>query len=150
MKLALDLGSPRRLLTGRVLVLTASVVVGLCVQRWLVARVGTIQDLAATDVGAARRELASLMQVAAISLFGSVGGLGVAVVAASRRARADERFPPSGWLSWGSAREIATGPRARRLAGVAMALGVLLVATSAAGAGLLWWMARALLLCRAT
>jgi hypothetical protein len=150
MDLAPKLGSPPRLVGARILVLTAAVVLGLCVQQWLAARLGVIQDLATTDIFAARRDLAFLLQIAAVSLAGIVGGLGIAILAASRRAIATERFPPTGWLGWGSAREVVTGPRARRLARASMVLGALLVVCSAAGAGLMWWMARALLLCRAT
>lgn len=150
MEVAPQLDSARRLLAGRILVLTIAILLGFCLQRWLAARIGAIQDLAATDVFAARRELAFLLQIAAVTLLGVVGGLGLAIVAASRRALATGRFPPSGWLGWGSTREVVTGPRARRLAAMSIVLGALLAVCSTAGAGLMWWMARTLLLCRAS
>jgi hypothetical protein len=138
-----------RPLATRLLVVAGAVALGLALQQVLAARLAALQELAETDVLAARRELAFVFRAVAIGLFGLTGGLGIAIVLSCRRALAEGRFPPSGALAWGRARAVVTGPRAQRLAQTGLVLGALLVLCSAAGGGLLWWMARTLLLCRA-
>jgi len=90
-----------------------------------------------------------VFRVAAVALVAGIGGLGAAIVLACRRALAEGCFPPSGALAFGRARSPVTGPRALRLARTGLVLGALLVLGSATAGGLLWYMARVLLLCRA-
>lgn len=130
------------------LVLVAALALGLGLQHLVAVRLAAIQALARSDVLAARAELAALFRVGGIALFGTTGALGIALAAASRRAIRSEVFPPPGVWSWPDARVI-TGPKALRLASVSLALAVLLVACSAAGGGLAWYMAAKLLACRA-
>lgn len=132
----------------RLLALAGAGALGLALQQTLAARLASIQALAETDVLAARRELAIVFRVAAAALVAGVGGLGLAIAWSCRRALAEGRFPPTGALAFGP-RRVATGLRAQRLARTGLVLGALLFVCSAAAAGLLWWMARALLLCRA-
>jgi len=143
------LPSARRALAGRVLVIAGAIALGLVLQQLLAARLGAIAERAETDVLAARQDLALVFRIAAIALAAGIGGLGVAIVLSSRRALAEGRFPPSGGLAWGGARVPLTGPPAQRLARIGFALGVALALCSLAAGGLLWWMARTLLLCRA-
>jgi len=133
----------------RLLVVAGAIALGLALQQVVTARLAAIQELSQTDVIAARRELAFVFRVAAVALVGGIGGLGVAIAHSCRRARAEGRFPPSGTLAFGRARNVVTGPRAQRLATTGIVLGVLLVLCSAMAGGLLWTMARTLLLCRA-
>jgi hypothetical protein len=142
-------GSLRRALLVRVAVLGAAVALGLALQHALAQRLTRIDALAKTDLIAARAELARICEVASVSVFGLTGAVGVMVVFACRRSLALNQFPPPGSWSWGRARAVVTGPRARTLAHFGLALGVTLVAASAAGGGLLWYMARVLRACRA-
>jgi hypothetical protein len=114
----------------RLAVLVAAIAVGLLLQHLLALRLAALDDLARTDLLRARAELASLMQGIAVLVFGLTGGLGVGIVLSSRR-------------------RVVTAPAARRLAQIGIALGVLLVAASAAGGGLLWYMAAVVRACRA-
>jgi hypothetical protein len=143
------LDRPWRPLAVRLLAVAGAVALGLALQQAVATRLAAIQALAETDVVAARRELALLLRVAAAALFAGVGGLGVAIVLSCRRARAEGRFPPSGALAFGRARRVVTGAPAQRLARIGIGLGAGLVVCSAAAGGLLWYMARVLLLCRA-
>jgi hypothetical protein len=143
------LPSPRRALASRLLVVAGAVAVGLALQQALAARLGAIAELAETDVLAARRDLAVVFEVAAIALAAGIGGLGAAIALSCRRALAEGRFPPSGALAFGRARVPLTGPPAQRLARIGLALGAALALCSLAAGGLLWWLARTLLLCRA-
>jgi hypothetical protein len=132
----------------RLLVLAAAVTVGLLLQRVLAARLAEIQALSAENVIRARYELASLLRVGGTLLFGFTALTGLAIVASARRARRALRFPPPGIWSWGAA-QVVTGPRAVTLARFSLVLGVLLVACSAAGGGLIWYAASVLIRCQA-
>jgi hypothetical protein len=138
----------RRALVLRLVVLAAAIGAGLVLQHLLSRRLEELDTLARTDVLRARAELATLLQVIAVLVFGLTGALGVSLVVSCRRAVAAERFPPPGLWSWG-ARRVVSGPAARRLAQLGLALGVLLFAASAAGGGLLWYMAAVVRACRA-
>ena len=138
----------RRLAT-RALVLLASAALGLLLARILAIRLDAIRALAEVDVIAARAELAFLLQLLAVGGFGSTVLLGVALALASRRAMRLAVFPPPGVFRWRSAR-VVTGPRARPLALVSLALAIALTLASLAGGGLTWYMAGRLLACKAT
>jgi hypothetical protein len=129
-------------------VLAAAVAVGLALQSVVAARLAAIQALANDDVLRARAELAGLLRVGAVLLFGLTGATGASIALSSRRAVVEQRFPPSGIWSWGAAR-VQTGPTAVRFARVGIALGVLLVLLSALAGGLTWHIAAVLLACRA-
>jgi hypothetical protein len=128
--------------------LALAVVLGLALQHVLRERLDEIQALARHDVIRARAELAGILRAVAVGVFGSTGALGIAIFASGRRAVREERFPPSGVWSWGSAR-IVTGPRARAMARAAMGLALALVLLSFAGGALTWYIASVLLACRA-
>jgi hypothetical protein len=132
----------------RLLVLAGAVGAGLVLQQLLATRLEAIEALARDDVVAARAELAGLLRVVGALVFGATAAAGVSILLACRRALEAEQFPPPGPWSFGSVR-IATGPRARRLARVGMALAVALVGLSAAGGGLMWMLGARLLACRA-
>ncbi|MEW6270714.1 MAG: hypothetical protein AB1689_15635, partial [Thermodesulfobacteriota bacterium] len=57
-------------------------------------------------------------------------------------------FPPPGVWSWGASR-VVTGPRARTFARLTIGLAAALVACSLTGLGLVLYVARVLLDCRA-
>ena len=137
-----------RLLVPRLAVLALAVALGLLLQRVVAGRLEEIQALASQDVIRARAELAALLRVGGASLFGFVAATGLAIVASARRALATRQFPPPGIWSWGT-RRITTGPRALTLARTSLVLGAMLVACSAAGGGLVWYVASVLLACRA-
>jgi len=139
----------RRRLAARALVLLASVAVGLLLARVLAIRLDAIRALAQVDVIAARAELAFLLHLLAVGVFGSTALLGVALALASRRAMRLAVFPPPGVVRWRSAR-VVTGPRARPLALLSLALAIALMLASLAGGGLTWYMAGRLLACKAT
>ncbi len=141
--------SAKRALLARLAVLAGAIALGLALQHVVSAQLERIQTRSQTDLLGARAELASLLEVAGVSVFGLTGALGVMIAVACRRSLALLEFPPPGLLSWGSRRVIATGERARRAAVLGIALGVTLALTSAAGSGLLWYMARILRACRA-
>jgi len=128
--------------------LALAVLLGLALQHVLRTRLDEIQALAGHDVIRARAELAGILRVVAVAVFGSTGALGIAMFASGRRALQEGRFPPSGVWSWGAVR-IVTGPRARTMARVAMGLALALVLLSSAGAALTWYVASVLLACRA-
>ena len=128
--------------------LAVAVALGLALQHLLQTRLDEIHDLATRDVIRARAELAGIFRIVAVGVFGSIAALGLSLFAASRRAFRDERFPPSGGWSWGSAR-IVTGPPARALARALTVLSVALVLLSIAAGALTWYMASVLLACRA-
>ena len=125
-----------------------AVLLGLALQHVLRTRLDEIQSLASHDVIRARAELAGILQIVAVGVFGTTGALGVAIFLSSRRAFWEERFPPSGAWSW-SAPRVVTGPQARRMARIGMGLALVLVLASLAGATLTWYMAGVLLACRA-
>jgi len=137
-----------RALAPRLAVVALAVALGLLLQRVVSGRLAEIQALASQDVIRARAELAALLRVGGASLFGFVALTGLAIVASARRALATGQFPPPGLWSWGT-RRITTGPRARTLARTGLVLGSMLIALSAAAGGLVWYMASALLACRA-
>ncbi|MFI5316474.1 MAG: hypothetical protein ACHQ6T_12295 [Myxococcota bacterium] len=138
----------RRGLLTRLGVLAGAVAVGVALQRLLAAHLQSIQDLSRTDMLAARAELARLFELASVCVFGLTGALGVGIVLSSRRSLALLQFPPPGAWSWGS-RRVVTGLPARKMALAGVGLGVTLVLASAAGGGLLWYMATVLRACRA-
>jgi hypothetical protein len=140
--------NPRRAVAMRLLAVTGAIGVGLGLQQLLASRLEAIEALARDDVIAARAELAGLLRVVAVLVFGATAGVGVSMLLACRRALETERFPPPGAWSYGAVR-IATGPRARRLARLGTALAVALVGLSAACGGLMWILGARLLACRA-
>ena len=142
-------GSALRALLVRLAIVASAIAAGLALQHVLSARLASIDALAKTDLLAARAELARIFEIASVAVFGLTGAVGVMIVLSCRRSLALQQFPPPGRWSWGSARAVVTGPRARSLARVGMALGVTLVLASAAGGGLMWYMAQVLRACRA-
>jgi hypothetical protein len=116
---------PRRRgpLARAALALAASLALGLVLQQQLAERLAAIDALARQDLLRARGELAFLLRAVGCGVFGLTGAVGVALIAASRRAIAVGQFPPPGVWSFGRGRP---------------------------GAGLTWWMAAVLLACRAT
>lgn len=138
-----------RELALRLLVVALAIAIGLVLQRWLTLRLAELDELAKTDLLGARAELATLLRLMAVAVFGLTGAVGASVIAACRRALALEIFPPPGRWSWGGRRRAATGPAARRLARVGIGLGASVLALSAAGGGLLWWAASVVAACRA-
>jgi hypothetical protein len=139
----------RRALLARLAALVVAVGLGLVLQNVLTARLASIDALAKTDLLAARAQLARVFEIAGVCVFGLTGAIGVMVISSSRRSLALEQFPPPGRWSWGSRRAVLTGKRARTFAQVGIGLGVTLVLASAAGGGLLWYMAAVLRACRA-
>jgi hypothetical protein len=142
-----QLSRNRRPLMLRLAVIAGAVALGLALQQLLGARLAEIGALSQTDVIRARAELAGILRVVAVGLFGLTGATGVAMLASGRRALVEERFPPAGIWSWGAVRH-ATGPRARRLARASIAVAGALVVCSVAGAALTWHIASVLLACR--
>jgi hypothetical protein len=138
----------RRAIGIRLAVIAGAVALGLALQQVLGARLAEINALAQSDVIRARAELAGILRVVALGLFGLTGGLGFAMFASGRRALREGRFPPSGAWSFGAMRQV-TGPRALRLARLSIALAAALVVCSLAGGALTWYMASVLLACRA-
>lgn len=139
----------RSALYVRLAVVACAVAAGLALQHVLAARLASIDALAKTDLLAARAQLALIFEVASVSVFGATGAVGVMIAFACRRSLALQQFPPPGRWSWGSAPGVVTGSRAQRLARIGIALGATLVLASAAGGGLLWYMAAVLRACRA-
>lgn len=140
--------SGRRIVATRLAVLAVAVALGLVMQHALELRLEALDELARTDVLRARAELATLLQAIAVLVFGLTAALGVSITVSCRRAIAEERFPPPGVWSWGSQR-VVSGPAARRTAQIGVGLGAALFAASAAGGGLLWYMAVVVRACRA-
>ena len=132
----------------RLAVLAVAVAVGLAGNSLVAAHLASIQELAKTDVLAARAQLAFVLQGMAVGLFGGIAALGVWLAGLGRRGMALAQFPPPGMVGWGTAR-VHTGAVGRRAARFAFALALLLVAASLAGGALTWWMAVRLLACRA-
>ena len=110
-----------RLLVPRLALLAFAVALGLILQRVVAGRLEEIQALASEDVLRARAELAALLRIGGASLFGFVAATGLAIGASARRTRAR----------------------------AGLVLGAILIACSAAGGGLVWYMASVLLACRA-
>jgi hypothetical protein len=138
----------RRFWATRAALIVGAMALGLVLQHAVASRLAEIGNLAHVDVIRARMELAQILRIAAVAVFGLTGGTGLALLASSRRGLVEERFPPAGIFSWGAAR-IVTGPAARRLARVSLGLAVVIVACSAAGGALTWYMASVLLACKA-
>lgn len=141
-------GSARALVRNRLLVLAGAVALGLALQHVLRQRLDAIVAHSQQDMLAARAELATLIRVVGLGVFGLTGSLGAAMTNACRRPRLAERFPPPGILSIG-ARRVVTGPLAQSMTRVGLGLGIVLVAASLAGAALVWYMGAVLLACRA-
>jgi hypothetical protein len=142
-------GLAGRALLARLTAVVVAVALGLVLQQVLMAWLASIDALAKTDLLGARAQLASIFEIASVSVFGLTGAVGVTIVLSCRRSLALEQFPPPGRWSWGNRRAVVTGPRARSLAQVGIVLGVTLVLASAAGGGLMWYMAVVLRACRA-
>ena len=138
----------RRALWIRLAAIAGAVALGLALQQVLGARLAEIDALAQSDVIRARAELAGILRVVAVGLFGLTAGLGVAMLLSGRRALAEGSFPPSGAWSFGALRQ-TTGPRALRLARASIAAAIALILCSIAGGALTWYMASVLLACRA-
>ncbi len=117
----------RGALGGRLLVLAVAVALGLVLQKLLRERLDSIGLHSQRDMIAARAELAVLIRAVGLSVFGLTAALGAAIAASCRSPRSAERFP----------------------AGVGLALGLLLLAASLAGAGFVWYVGALLLACRA-
>jgi hypothetical protein len=128
-------------------VIAGALALGLALQQRVGARLAEIDALAQSNPIQARVELAGMLRVVAVGLFGLTGGLAVAILDSGRRALAEGRFPPRGVWSIGAVR-FATGPRALRLARASIALAVLLFLCSVAGGALTWYLASVLLACR--
>ncbi|HSD27694.1 MAG TPA: hypothetical protein VLL75_10360 [Vicinamibacteria bacterium] len=143
-----SLESPRRALALRLVVIAGAIGAGLCLQQVLAARLEAIDALSRQDLLAARAELATLLRVVGVLVFGMTGSVGISMLLASRKALEAGQFPPPGAWSWGAAR-ITRGERARTLARVGMALGVAVAGCSAAGGWMMWFLAARLLACRA-
>jgi hypothetical protein len=137
-----------RLLRRRLLVLAVAVALGMALHLVAAERLQEIATLAERDPMTARAELAAILHVVAVGLFGLTGTIGLVLGVACRRAVALDRFPPPGAWGLGDAR-VWTGPAARRIAMVMGALALLLVLCSVAGAAITWVMAERLLACRA-
>lgn len=134
----------------RLAVVAAAVLVGLGLQQLVTARLEEIQTLAASDVLRARAELAGLMRWVGGSALLLTAAFGLLMVASCRRALALDRFPPPGLLGWGvAAGAVLSGPRARRRARIGMGLGAALVVLSLTALGLLGYVSKVLLACRA-
>jgi hypothetical protein len=132
----------------RISVVLAAGAVGVVLNHFVQLHLAGLEELAATDPLAARARLASEFRLGGSGLFGLTAALGASIIAAARRARRDERFPPTGVWSWG-AMHVLTGAPARRAAIVGAVLGGVLIVCSAAGAALTWQIATRLLTCRA-
>jgi hypothetical protein len=113
----------RRALASRLAALALAIALGLWGQSWLRDYLAQIQEYAKTDLLGARAWLARVFEIGGLLVFGSTAAVGVGVMLSSRRR-----------------------PGMRR---IGLALGVVLVAASAAGAGLSWYAAAVLRACRA-
>jgi hypothetical protein len=141
-------GAMGAVLRNRLLLLAGAVALGLLLQQVLSARLEAIVVHSKSDMIAARAELALLIRAVGLIVFGMTAALGAAIAWSCRSPRTAERWPPPGVLSYGQ-RRVVNGPMARTLTGVGLALGLLLLAASAAGAGLVWYVGAVLLACRA-
>ena len=121
------------LVRNRLLVLAGAIALGLVLQHFLSLRLEAIQERSRIDMLAARAELAVLIRVVGLAVFGLTGGLGAVMAASCRSPRDAQRFPPPGLMSFGARREI-TGEMARTMTGIGLALGLALLAASLAGA----------------
>ena len=84
----------------------------------------------------------------AVAVFGATAAVGVAAIAACLKSLRLGVFPAPGTWSW-ALRHKLTGRQAVLAARVGMGLGATLVLVSAAGGGLLWYMAAVVRACRA-
>ena len=141
-------GTLRTHLRNRLLVLAGAVALGLVLQHFLSQRLDAIVERSHSDMLAARAELALLIRVVGLAVFGLTGALGAAMTVSCRNPRDAERFPPPGLMSLG-ARRVVVGPMARTMTGIGLGVGLLLLCASLAGAGLVWYMGAVLLACRA-
>jgi hypothetical protein len=135
-----------RLLAG----VAAGLAIGFALEHFVASRLVELDRAAHQSYEArlaARAEAANLLDLVAVGLFGSTAGLGVAIVLSGRRSLALQEFPPPGAWSWGGRRKLS-GPRALAFAKVSIGLGVALVLTSAAGGGLVWYMAAVVRACK--
>ncbi|HTO52878.1 MAG TPA: hypothetical protein VMR50_05775 [Myxococcota bacterium] len=112
-----------RALAARLALLALALVLGLGGALWMRHYLAQIQEYAKTDLLGARAWLARSIQMGSLFVFGSSAAVGVGVILSARRR-------PN--LRW-----------------VGFVLGGVLVAASAAGAGLSWYMAAVLKACRA-
>ncbi len=144
----LGAGNARATLRNRLVVIAVAIALGLVLQHFLSQRLDAIVEHSRRDMLAARAELALLIRAVGLAVFGLTGALGAAMAASCRNPRGAERFPPSGMMSIGAMR-VVTGPLARTMTGVGLALGLVLLGASLAGAALVWHMGAVLLACRA-
>jgi hypothetical protein len=129
--------------------LALAVALGLALQHVVQDRLEGIQAVADQDVIRARAELAGMLRIVALGVFGTTGALGILLFIASGHAHREERFPPSGRWSWTSTR-VVTGARAQTLARIGMGLALAIALLSCAGGALTWYVASILLACRAS
>lgn len=130
-------------------VVVAAVAVGLLLQEALAARLAEIAVRAEQDVVEARRELAVLMRAVFFPVLSLTTVIGAILIGSARSALREARIPPSESRLDRRAGTLLTGAPARRRAGLALGLGVALVVCSLSAAGLIQWITRTLLLCRA-
>jgi hypothetical protein len=133
----------------RLLVLAGAVAVGLVAQQLVVAHLVRIEELSRIDMLQARADLALVLEIASVAVFGMTGSVGVSLLITLRRSLALEQFPPPGMWSWGTARRTVTGRAARVYARFGMVLAIVLILASCAGGALTWYMASVLRACRA-
>jgi len=140
-----------RSIARRLALLGLAVAVGLFLERRLEARLQELDALghrSYADLLIARKELARLLQRLAVAVFGATAAVGVAAIAACLKSLRLGVFPAPGTWSW-ALRHKLTGRQAVLAARVGMGLGATLVLVSAAGGGLLWYMAAVVRACRA-
>jgi hypothetical protein len=136
-------------LAVRLGIVAAAVALGLLLQEALSERLARIVREADQDVVAARRDLAFLMRAVFVPVLALTTATGLAISRSARRSLRESCFPPAGSRLWSHGSRVVTGEPARRLARIGIGLGLALALCSLAAGGLLWWITRVLLLCRA-
>jgi len=136
-------------LAVRLGVAAVAVVLGLLLQAALSERLELIAGRAEQDVLAARRDLALLMRAVCLPVLALTIAIGFAITHSARRSLLESRFPPAGSRLFSHGHRVVTGEPARRMGRIGLGLGLALVLCSLGAAGLLWWITRVLLLCRA-
>lgn len=138
-----------RAIIVRLGVVAAAIALGLALQEVLSERLEAIAIGAERDVVAARRELGMLMRAVCIPVLALTTAIGVSITHSARCALREARFPPTQGSLWNRGGRVLTGAAALRKAAIALCLGLALVLCSLSAAGLVWWITRVLLLCRA-
>lgn len=133
----------------RLAVVACAIAVGLQLQAVLSERLAEITARAEQDVVAARAELAFLMRAVFFPVLALTAAIGVILMRSARIALREGRFPPAKSRLWRADVRVVIGAPARQRARVALGLGLALVLCSLAAAGLVGWITRVLLLCRA-